>query len=75
LQLYIMAVVTHATTNDNTPVRIRLERLHRLLLMATYAMHFISSAIVLAIAAYFMSVVGENYSTHLIYWTIVVRIT
>jgi hypothetical protein len=77
-QLHTMAIATRPITNDDAPVRIRSNRLHRPLLMAAYALHFISSAIVLSIAMYFLSKIKEVFDrenhTHglILYWTIVV---
>jgi hypothetical protein len=65
-----MARNTHANTDYGAPA-VRSNKIHRPLITATHALHFISSIIVMSIAAYFIHNFGHN--THIVYWVSVVR--
>jgi hypothetical protein len=47
-------------------------RMHRPAILANHILHWISSLIVMSIAAYFISAYANN--THLVYWIVIVRI-
>ena len=58
--------MTRHSTNDYGAPAPRSNKMHRPALLANHALHFISSLIVLGIAAYFISAYTHN--THLRYW-------
>jgi hypothetical protein len=57
-------------TNDYGSPAVRSNRLHRPAIFANHALHWVSSIIVLGIAAYFIAKFSHN--THLVYWISVV---
>ncbi|KAH8728315.1 hypothetical protein GQ44DRAFT_757278 [Phaeosphaeriaceae sp. PMI808] len=66
-----MAEATHANTDYGTATP-RSNKLHRPLIIANNALHFVSSIIVMSIAAYFIKNYGHN--THLVYWVSIAAI-
>ena len=60
---------TPATTDYGAPPA-RSNKMHRPLLLANHILHFISSIIVMSIAAYFIRHFSRN--THLLYWVALV---
>lgn len=56
----------HAATDYGTPAAGRSNRMHRPALLANHALHWISSVIVMSIAAYFIH--HYRHNTHLRYW-------
>jgi len=61
----------HATNDYGSPA-VRSNRVHRPAIAANHAVHWISSIIVLGIAAYFIAKFSHN--THLVYWVTVAAI-
>ncbi|CAO2658043.1 Nn.00g073030.m01.CDS01 [Neocucurbitaria sp. VM-36] len=61
------------TTDYGAPVS-RSNRMHRPLLLAIHLLHWISSIIVMSIAAYFISKYKSRRNTHLIYWVSIAAI-
>lgn len=59
--------------NDYGAPAARSNTLHRPFIIANHVLHFISSIIVMSIAAYFIH--NFNKNTHLVYWVSVVRIS
>ncbi|KAJ4366291.1 hypothetical protein N0V83_007927 [Neocucurbitaria cava] len=57
----------HRNTDYGAPVD-RSDKMHRPLLLANHILHWISSLIVMSIAAYFISKYHSRRNTHLIYW-------
>jgi hypothetical protein len=47
-------------------------KMHRPAILANHILHWISSLIVMSIAAYFISAYANN--THLVYWITIVRV-
>jgi hypothetical protein len=77
-----MAHPTIADVDYTAPDRARSNRIHRPLIIATHALHLVSSVIVLSMVAYLLSefdrdinVEHPNYGRHLLYWLLVVRIS
>jgi hypothetical protein len=66
-----MARTTHAPTSDYGAPAAQPNKLLRPLLTANNVLHFISSVIVMSIAAYFIA--NYNRNTHLVYWVSIVR--
>ncbi|KAH7079947.1 hypothetical protein BKA63DRAFT_436634 [Paraphoma chrysanthemicola] len=66
--------MTHDTTanTDYGAPAVRSNKLHRPLIMANHALHFVSSLIVMSIAAYFIHNFSKN--THLVYWVSIAAI-
>ncbi|KAF2033058.1 hypothetical protein EK21DRAFT_86498 [Setomelanomma holmii] len=62
---------THANTDYGAPA-VRSNKMHRPLIMANHALHFVSSLIVMSIAAYFIHNFPHN--THLVYWVSIAAI-
>jgi hypothetical protein len=61
----------HATNDYGTPAA-RSNKMHRPLILANHALHWISSVIVMSLAAYFISDYGHN--AHLVYWVTIAAI-
>ena len=59
-----------ATDGYGTPAA-RSNKMHRPAIMANHVLHWISSLIVMSIAAYFIHHFRNN--THLVYWLVIVR--
>src|SRR5689334_17886395 len=59
--------------NDYGAPAARSNKLHRPLLLANNVLHFISTLIVMSIAAYFIHKFKKN--THLVYWVTIVRVS
>lgn len=64
----------HHNSDYGAPVD-RTARMHRPLLLANHILHWISSLIVMSIAAYFISKYHARRNTHLIYWVSIVRLS
>jgi len=60
------------TTNDYGSTAVRSNRMHRPAILANHALHWVSSVIVMSIAAYFIDKFSHN--THLVYWISVAAI-
>ena len=71
---FIMARWLRRSTvaNDYDPDAGRPNRTHRSAILINHWLHWISSIIVMSIAAYFISHYAHN--THLVYWVIIVSI-
>ena len=61
----------HVANDYGSPVN-RSNRMHRPAILVNYAFHWISSIMVLSIAAYFIA--NYSHNTHLVYWISVVSI-